>query len=93
VWKMRRRTVVPALHKKYLAAMVGMFGECALHGSAMLEQSHRVRRPPKRWAQCGRRAGQGRVEAEEAGAGVQGPWQPRGNGRGGGSGRACGIQC
>ena len=42
VWKMRRRTVVPALHKKYLAAMVGMFGECALHGSAMLEQSHKV---------------------------------------------------
>ena len=85
--------MVPALHKKYLAAMVGMFGECALHGSAMLEQSHRVRRAPKRWLQCGRGAGQGRVEAEEAGAGVHRLWQSRGNGRGGGSGRACGIQC
>ena len=54
VWKMRRRTVVPALHKKYLAAMVGMFGECALHGSAMLEQSHRVSR-----GRAGGRAGGG----------------------------------
>ncbi|KIY93093.1 hypothetical protein MNEG_14871 [Monoraphidium neglectum] len=33
VWKTRRRAVVPALHKKYVASMVGMFGDCALHGA------------------------------------------------------------
>ncbi|PSC75082.1 cytochrome P450 superfamily [Micractinium conductrix] len=39
VWKVRRRAVVPALHKKYLAAMVNMFGECAEHGARVIEQS------------------------------------------------------
>lgn len=39
VWKTRRRAVVPALHKKYVASMVGMFGDCAAHGAARLEAS------------------------------------------------------
>jgi beta-ring hydroxylase len=34
VWKTRRRAVVPALHRKYVTSMVGMFGDCALHGAA-----------------------------------------------------------
>lgn len=42
VWKVRRRVIVPALHKRYLAAMLDMFGDCAQHGADMLEQSHRV---------------------------------------------------
>ena len=29
-WKVRRRAIVPAFHKAYLNAMVGMFGDCAL---------------------------------------------------------------
>eukprot|EP00878_Enallax_costatus_P013378 GHUV01013988.1.p2 GENE.GHUV01013988.1~~GHUV01013988.1.p2 ORF type:complete len:105 (+),score=12.16 GHUV01013988.1:1825-2139(+) len=33
VWRTRRRALVPALHKKYIASMVNMFGDCALHGS------------------------------------------------------------
>ena len=37
------RAVVPALHKKYLAAMVNMFGECAEHGARVIEQSAKVR--------------------------------------------------
>ena len=37
VWKVRRRAVVPALHKRYVASMVGMFGDCAAHGAARLE--------------------------------------------------------
>jgi len=36
VWKVRRRAVVPALHKKYISAMVDMFADCALHGATML---------------------------------------------------------
>jgi beta-ring hydroxylase len=43
VWKVRRRAIVPALHKKYLAAMLDMFGDCALHGSNMLDKAQRVR--------------------------------------------------
>lgn len=39
VWKARRRAIVPALHRKYVASMVDMFGECALHGSAFLQRS------------------------------------------------------
>jgi len=27
-WKVRRRAIVPAFHKKWLAAMVGLFGDC-----------------------------------------------------------------
>lgn len=36
VWKARRRAIVPALHRKYIASMLGMFGDCALHGVAAL---------------------------------------------------------
>ena len=39
VWRVRRRAVVPALHKKYITAMTEMFGDCALHGSAMLQKA------------------------------------------------------
>ncbi|KAI3429441.1 hypothetical protein D9Q98_005535 [Chlorella vulgaris] len=45
VWKVRRRVIVPALHKRYLAAMLDMFGDCAQHGADMLEQSHRDGKP------------------------------------------------
>jgi beta-ring hydroxylase len=38
-WKVRRRTVVPSLHKKYVASMVDMFGDCGLNGSAQLARS------------------------------------------------------
>ncbi|EFJ40130.1 hypothetical protein VOLCADRAFT_100143 [Volvox carteri f. nagariensis] len=37
VWKARRRAVVPALHRKYVASMVGMFGDCTVHGTATLD--------------------------------------------------------
>ena len=40
-WKIRRRTVVPSLHKKYVASMVDMFGQCGVHGSAQLARSER----------------------------------------------------
>jgi hypothetical protein len=33
VWTRRRRVIVPALHKRYVASMVGMFGDCSLHGA------------------------------------------------------------
>lgn len=39
IWKVRRRAIVPALHKRYIAAMVDMFGECALHGCNTLEKA------------------------------------------------------
>eukprot|EP00798_Chlamydomonas_sp_ICE-L_P019303 gene19303-25951_t len=39
IWKMRRRAIVPALHKKYVASMVGMFGECVLFGCGTLEKA------------------------------------------------------
>ena len=32
LWKMRRRTVVPAVHRKYVAAMTDMFCESAIRG-------------------------------------------------------------
>ena len=38
-WKIRRRTVVPSLHRKYVASMVDMFGECGLYGSSQLARS------------------------------------------------------
>jgi len=38
-WKMRRRTLVPALHKKYVESMLDMFGESTLHGLSRLEQA------------------------------------------------------
>eukprot|EP00887_Chlorella_sp_A99_P003071 scaffold9.g3071.t1 len=37
VWRVRRRAIVPSLHKKYIAAMVDMFGDCALHGCGVLD--------------------------------------------------------
>ena len=39
IWKIRRRAIVPALHKKYIDAMVTMFGESALHGSNVMYKS------------------------------------------------------
>lgn len=40
VWKVRRRAIVPALHKKYIDAMIVMFGESAIHGAKVLEKYH-----------------------------------------------------
>lgn len=37
-WKMRRRAVAPALHKKYVASMVSMFSDCAEHGQDTLDK-------------------------------------------------------
>ena len=34
--------MVPSLHRKYIANMVGMFGDCALHGAATLQRAHQV---------------------------------------------------
>jgi beta-ring hydroxylase len=39
VWVARRRAIVPALHRKYIASMLGMFGDCALHGAVELEKA------------------------------------------------------
>jgi len=39
IWKVRRRAIVPALHKKYVASMVDMFGDCALHGCNNLDKA------------------------------------------------------
>lgn len=39
-WKVRRRAVVPALHKKYVASMVNMFADCTVHGTATLNKAH-----------------------------------------------------
>ncbi len=33
---------MPALHKKYLAAMLDMFGECAEHGARTIDKSAKV---------------------------------------------------
>lgn len=38
VWRERRRAVVPALHRRYIESMLGMFGASALHGAAVLER-------------------------------------------------------
>ena len=40
-WKIRRRIVVPSLHKKYVASMVDMFGQCGMQGSAQLARSEK----------------------------------------------------
>ncbi len=42
VWKTRRRVVVPSLHRRYIANMIGMFGDCAMHGVASLQQAQQV---------------------------------------------------
>ncbi|KAL6779702.1 CYP97A5 [Auxenochlorella protothecoides x Auxenochlorella symbiontica] len=39
VWKIRRRAIVPALHRQYLNSMLNMFGECSLHGAAVLSKA------------------------------------------------------
>lgn len=44
-WKIRRRAVVPALHKKYLASMVNMFAECAINGTSTLSKAHQEGKP------------------------------------------------
>jgi beta-ring hydroxylase len=36
VWRVRRRAILPALHKKYISAMVDMFADCAVHGGRTL---------------------------------------------------------
>lgn len=36
VWRSRRRAIVPALHKRYVASMVSMFGDCTAAGAARL---------------------------------------------------------
>ena len=38
IWRVRRRALVPALHKKYLESMINLFGDCGLHGVAQLER-------------------------------------------------------
>ena len=38
IWRVRRRALVPALHKKYLESMINLFGDCGLHGAAQLEK-------------------------------------------------------
>ena len=38
IWRVRRRALVPALHKKYLDSMINLFGDCGLHGAAQLER-------------------------------------------------------
>lgn len=42
VWKIRRRAIVPALHRQYLNSMLNMFGECSLHGAAVLSKAAEV---------------------------------------------------
>jgi cytochrome P450 len=37
-WKVRRRAIVPAFHKKWLGAMVGLFGDCGVRLVAALEE-------------------------------------------------------
>lgn len=43
VWRTRRRVIVPALHRKYISSMVGMFGDSMLHGSEV--GAHRLGLP------------------------------------------------
>ena len=38
-WRIRRRAILPSLHKRYVAAMLAMFGDCGLHGCAKLEEA------------------------------------------------------
>jgi len=44
IWRTRRRAIVPALHRRYIESMVGMFGDSALHGARTLQAAHLVRR-------------------------------------------------
>lgn len=43
VWKVRRRAIVPSLHRKYIENMIHMFGNSALHGVATLNAAQQVR--------------------------------------------------
>ena len=45
MWKVRRRAIVPSLHRKYIENMVGMFADSALHGVSSLQQAHQVVHP------------------------------------------------
>lgn len=36
-WRVRRRAIVPAFHKAYYEAMVGMFGRCTAAAADKLE--------------------------------------------------------
>ncbi|OUS46351.1 putative cytochrome P450 [Ostreococcus tauri] len=42
VWKIRRKVIVPSLHKKYVTSMVGMFGDCGLKGMAQLARAEKM---------------------------------------------------
>ena len=42
VWKIRRKVIVPSLHKKYVTSMVGMFGDCGLKGMAQLARAEKA---------------------------------------------------
>ena len=44
VWKMRRKVIVPSLHKKYVTSMVDMFGDCGLKGMSQLAAERRASR-------------------------------------------------
>jgi hypothetical protein len=90
VWRTRRRAVVPALHKRYVASMVGMFGDCALHGSGEFCPKHLNRGVcGRRVAPCGalggcapRLSGGAALIARAAGpSGRPGRGRPRGPGR------------
>ncbi|KAL3523404.1 hypothetical protein ACH5RR_016238 [Cinchona calisaya] len=39
IWRIRRRTIVPALHQKYVAAMIGLFGQAADRLCRKLDQA------------------------------------------------------
>lgn len=39
VWRVRRRAILPSLHKTYIRAMVDMFGQSGLHGCSKLEEA------------------------------------------------------
>lgn len=45
IWKTRRRAIVPALHRKYIASMVQMFGDSTQHGMVTLEKAVREDKP------------------------------------------------
>ena len=42
VWKIRRKVIVPSLHKKYVTSMVGMFGDCGLKGISQLARAEKA---------------------------------------------------
>jgi len=45
IWRVRRRAIVPALHKRYVESMVGMFNNCVLHGTKTLDRSIALGQP------------------------------------------------